>query len=1126
MMKDLHLKLFYAALITGVMTASTWGASVELWPSERRTNNTLFCYGSDWNVLLIAISSDDHGKHRLELPERFSEPTVLQVTIPKSVDFLGAHVYGQNELGVNRAFETTPTTRNGEAFQNVRIPLLNDILTQRLISNSYYYRVHVWIDAPERLDSTVSWELQYGKTTLAKGGSKLVTAGVVRPDRKLPRTFGFYPYGCLSIVPRDDHDRMAEFYRRFGISGIEAHWPYGLPGEKNKRLHSMFEANRRHGVKNNANMTLFARKYGKRAYGGRRDATLKLGGLTKAMDQVCAGLTSDAAREDWRQAQHVFDLAHWDWEPTGPDMWPGYDDEATIAAFATENRINRPLKTEDLRTTHRDAYRQFRMRQIARPLYAMKKAIDSVRPIPFRVEQGSGASRHVDYGIYGNDFDALSPMIYQPSPLGYARNLLETLKSTSVPARKFWPDLTIGWSFSKVHRESPEAFLMDTIVTAAAGCGSVSHWPGIHLVDASWFGIHEGLARIALVEEFYTDGAKTDTVTMKGVPYRHERIDLGHTTIDHVAPDWRSSLICFAHERQDETLLSLLNYHLAEDAFVAVAAPALRSGYLVNPVEKTYQALDDSGKAIVQVHKQTPELWIATANPARVNGLRRIETATVTDRLTEAKSAFLKANKAGAVRLGKVDGIDVTYGLVTFGGENRTVLKVVTAEQTIAFGASGGRIYDWSVKGVGEFVAKKTFGTDGFAMDMLWLPETARWSSDEVQEMGLVRCDNDGQEARIVYEMSLSNGFPGIRLRKTYRVSVQSTSVTAEIDLFNERVDQTPATLAYWGHNVLSVARTTFVGDEMLHETGKGLTTIFPVRGLPEKLKPHVLMHDRIVGETGTTYAEFIPELQAGLVFSLPPDLMNIYRWSARTKTMCGSEWMPQPFSIPAGTTRSLAFSVTAVAGATPESLRERVLAKDAGTPRARNLLACRFEELDDNGLPAQYKITKKGPHAEQTVVSTEKDDSGHVVVKAEILREASVHIDSAKRTRLDPDADYFLTVQVRVDDMRYTGNWYKRPAGIRIYAYGLNDKHTWLAIHGEGNTDGWVTGVLPFPHAEDVRQQLAVPNVLLRCYNMTGTVRFREPMILKKPQGVQIQRAFEQGDGTQVFGGQLQLRR
>ena len=392
--------------------------------------------------------------------------------------------------------------------------------------------------------------------------------------------------------------------------------------------------------------------------------------------------------------------------------------------------------------------------------------------------------------------------------------------------------------------------------------------------------------------------------------------------------------------------------------------------------------------------------------------------------------------------------------------------------------------------------------------------------------MTLAHCDNDGREARVVYETPLSHGSPGIRLRKAYCVPARGTSVTVEIELFNERVDQTPATLAYWSHSVLPVARTTFIGDDTVHETGKGLTTIFPARGLPQQHESCVLMRDRIVGTTGPAYAELLPELGAGLVFRLPDRFMNVYRWSAGAKTQCGSEWMTQPFPIAAGGTERFAYSITVVPEATPESLRARLLADAPLASGPRNLLECRFGELGADHLPTQYKITKAGAHPESAVVSTEEDESGAVVVKVEIPQEASIYVDTAKRTRLDADADYLLTVGVKVDDLRYTGNWYKRPAGIKIFVYGLNDKHTWLAIHGEGSTDGWVTGVLPFPGHDGVREQLAVPNVLLRCYSMTGTVRFRKPMILKQPPGTRVPRSFERADGTQVFGGQLQLRR
>ena len=95
----------------------------------------------------------------------------------------------------------------------------------------------------------------------------------------------------------------------------------------------------------------------------------------------------------------------------------------------------------------------------------------------------------------------------------------------------------------------------------------------------------------------------------------------------------------------------------------------------------------------------------------------------------------------------------------------------------------------------------------------------------------------------------------------------------------------------------------------------------------------------------------------------------------------------------------------------------------------------------------------------------------------------------------------------------------------MRIYVYGMDNAHTWLAVYGEGSTDGWVTALLPFP-LEDRREKFAKSRVLLRCYNMTGTVSFRNPMIVRQPQGLDIQSSFELADGTQVPDGKLQLRR
>lgn len=1112
--------LLLVLLALGALPPPARAASMEIWPSERRTNNTFYCYGGEWNSLLIAIYPEDYGKQRLELPAQFAEPAELLVTLPAAAEFLGADL--MSIPGVGEGFPSETVTKDGRSYRRVRLPLPAEGLGKRLLQGKYYYHVFVWFAAPRTLDDLVSYELRYGGRTLAAGGSRLLTAGLLPDKPVFPRRFGFYPYGLQTTLPKADYDRRADFLRRLGVSGIESHWTYGLPAERPTSHQLVFAANHRHGVRNIANVTLFAGKYGG-AYGGSREETLKRGGLVKAMDESCAGLSSAAAQADWKAAEHYFDLALFDWEPEGPHVWPGYDDPATIAAFAAARGLPADLTPAAVQQGHREAYARFRMEQIARPLYALRQTIDAVRPLPLRVEQGSGASAHIDYDVYGGDFPQLTPMIYQPSPLAYARNLLETLANTKVPAVKFWPDLTIGWSPVPVHRQTPREYLLDTMVTAAAGCGSVAHWPGIHLSDATWFGIHEGLLRIAPVEPFYLDGKPAAGVTLAGVPYREEKISLGNRTLEHSAPDWRATLITFAHEYRGEQLLTLLNYHQGEDCFVRVQAPARSERYLVNAEDKTYQVLDGRGQALVRVAKESVALWLVTADKSHLAGCRRVEPATVQRQFTAARQAFLAASAKSEVQLGTVGKLTVAYGLTPFGGQECLALQVKSPTQTIAFGASGGRVYDWQVAGMPPFVAADNHGTDGLGMDLLWLPGSARWSGDEIADMALVSCRNDGTEVRVTYEGALKKSAPGVTLRKTYRVPAAGSSLAVEVSFRNERVDATPLTLAYWSHNVLRGAGARFVGRQLSHETPRGETTVLTAEGLPAELRREVLMPEKIIGETGPVYAEFLPESASGLVFCLPDSFLNVYRWNHYSKPQSGSEWMSRPFSLAAGASADLRFSMAAVPQTTPEKLRTAL--ETVAPPAAEtNLLPAGFDRLDARGLPLGWTATTSGANPAAAQVSAASDETGAMVVKLALPQEATVQLDAAAPARLDPAGDYLLAVQVKVEDLHYTGDWYSRPAGVRLYVYGADNKHTWLAVHGEGGTKGWVTAVLPFP-PEESRPQFAASKVLLRCYNMSGTVSFRQPQILRRPPGAEVHRSFTLQDGTLVVSSALQLR-
>ncbi|MBN1553345.1 MAG: hypothetical protein JXA11_01260 [Phycisphaerae bacterium] len=146
-------------------------------------------------------------------------------------------------------------------------------------------------------------------------------------------------------------------------------------------------------------------------------------------------------------------------------------------------------------------------------------------------------------------------------------------------------------------------------------------------------------------------------------------------------------------------------------------------------------------------------------------------------------------------------------------------------------------------------------------------------------------------------------------------------------------------------------------------------------------------------------------------------------------------------------------------------------------------------------------------------------------VVKISILKESSVYLDTTRRAELELGKRYLFVVEFKIDDMHYTGNWYNRPAGVRMYVYGMKDKHSTLFVRGDGSTDGWVSAVMPFTTRIDKDgRDLSRPNVLLRCYNMVGTVSFRKPIIIEVPNGVEASSYFEMDNGRMVHGGVLTL--
>jgi len=82
-----------------------------------------------------------------------------------------------------------------------------------------------------------------------------------------------------------------------------------------------------------------------------------------------------------------------------------------------------------------------------------------------------------------------------------------------------------------------------------------------------------------------------------------------------------------------------------------------------------------------------------------------------------------------------------------------------------------------------------------------------------------------------------------------------------------------------------------------------------------------------------------------------------------------------------------------------------------SAAPEPTNLMSLTFKELNADKLPAGYEIRTSGENPATARVSTEQDETGATVVKVEIPQEASVHLNTVQRTRLDFDGEYFFVV-------------------------------------------------------------------------------------------------------------------
>jgi hypothetical protein len=895
--------MILTGMICAFLMAEINAVTVELWPAERRRNNTVYLIGNEQNHLMFNLSNRTNlGTHKIKFPENIVKPVILTVDLPGKIDFLGARVFRDKRFSSD--IKKEQIKHHGVAYNRYIIQLNREEnrslrIKNRVIKNKYNYYILVWLKSPDKFTGKVYWNLKYGDKIMAEASSNMQTVGTIDPKLKLPNKFRWnISAGLIYTVPDNDYKRFADFCRRLGINSASVN--YGGPISAERK--AAFDALRQAGIKNIANRGGSFGKY--LSSGFRQKKTMANGGLEAATAKAAEQINSAYERNLFKNVAGNFDGFNFDYEPGGPQGWPGFDDTKTIAQFAKKFGLKKTPSQKELKSKYRKAYIAYRMELLSRPVFAVEKMLAAVKPMELAVEQGSGVNPHIDYHAYDKAIRWHGPMIYTSSPIDYYQRVLAVTKY--IDPKKTMPVNSSGWTFAGATRQSPQDMVMDTVGTAAAGCGAISHWPGLMWTDeGEFYGFYQGLTIVAQGEDFYFDGKPSNEFKVKGLPFKSKKINLGFKVLDVSQPDWKTSLFFHEHKLKNETLITILNFNKEYDAFVEIAGKQLVGKYLVNPVDKTYLRLN-SPKVTIKVAKFSPRLWIITKNNQRIAGCQQLDNNNIITAFKNAKQQFLAGSSKTKVQLGAKGKISLNYGQVDF-GENPTIaLNVSTPTQKVSFSKSGGRIISWTAK-KRQFVGGKNFSNDGFCMDLLWLPTGSRWSGDQISDMQLVKCMNNGKAAIIEYAGEFKKGLPGLRIVKTYTIPATGSTVKVNVRLINGT--PLPVTVSYWNHNVLPSRGYSFVSKDINYEQQGN--SIFVAADLPEKFKQSICMPKHIKDTIGREYSELNKKNGNVVSFKLPANFMNVYRWSSTGINMNGSEWMTQPITIPAGTGKDISFTIS-----------------------------------------------------------------------------------------------------------------------------------------------------------------------------------------------------------------------
>lgn len=887
-----------------------YAASIEIWPADRRENKEVLCIAGEANHIAFQINASNNGQRFKYKPKTFVPSTKLVFDLPKTLPYLGTIDFRKSEHYAKEE-PTEEIHYKGKVLIRHTIPLDAKILDERLIKHRWYYNVFVWIHPPKHTRAEMRWRLVHDGKELASGINTIRTVGAIDANRPLPKNFFLYLWYPNQNLPIDQIASQISFYKRLGITHFNLQ--YTGEGYSPTRI-EWAKKLRKAGIK------IMAERFGGLGNSLVKPGGYKDKGLVWGSRELCERLQNQKKKEFSKVAKYC-DGYQWDFEPHGPGAIPGYDDKATLAAFATQKSIKDGLNKEIVKRKYKQEYYDFRMTLLCDPIRALSKMIRSFNP-KFKIMlcQGSGLpiGPLLDPRNYDAAVDYHLPMLYIKDAKKFHDKVAGLAKYLN--SRKLIPVDTMGWSFGDLTRLYPEGLRMDYVAAASCGCAGLAHWPGLARMDeGAMYGFYLGGVAVAPVEEIYQKGELIKYVEVQPLPFIQKKVTVGKRVLDMSQPVWKSYLVSKVHRYKGETLITILNYHPDQPAFVRIRTDAIKKGsYLVDSAARTRlrsRSTDQwDSKALrkgilVQVPPMSPGLWLITTNKDRLQNSTVVYMDDVKKAYAEKKATFA-AQSPSNIQLGKNGAINVRYVETPGSKEVEICIQVSTPEQSIAFTENGGRIWKWRV-GKMRMVDGHDNTTGGVVMDLLWLPKSARWSGDQIRFMKLSKCVNNGTSVTLVYNGEFKTALQDVTEEKTFTVHAKGTRIDVSVRIKNQTVQ--PTALSYWSHNVFPAAP----GERVFMVRNGETVTVLPFAHKQRWFTPK--QADPVMGE-------YFSKRRCGVIFRVPADFLHLYRYESGGSEAATVEWMQQERTIPAGKSITYMFSIEAYENVAPVDFKKIML--------------------------------------------------------------------------------------------------------------------------------------------------------------------------------------------------------